>query len=220
MEKTSVVSRVYDALDEDVYLRKSIELGIANLSALSSKIRKDCVPDSTKEAVRAAVRRYVAESDLEDSDKELEKLLRNTEFSLKSNISVIQAFKERSVLSKLQAAFKRMGDEMNIISSSQAITIITGDQNVREIIATIGRNNIIELRKNLHAIYLNSGKNIKSVPGFVAYITGLLLRKKINLIEFYSCYTDTVLIVSREDSLKTYGILDNVICKSNHKKDK
>ena len=213
MADKTVVSRVYDALDEDLYLRSSIRLGVANLSAVSEKIRKEAAPDASVEAVRAAVRRYVSEMGDEETDEGLSRLLSNTGFSLKSNISVIQAYQDRRVMLRLDETLKKMGKEFNIISSGHAITIIAGDDSVQEVIKAIGKEHVIGYRRGLHAIYLNSGKEIKTTKGFVAFVTSLLHRKGINLIEFYSCYTDTVLIVSREDSVKAYELLDHIIGK-------
>jgi hypothetical protein len=213
MAGKSVVSRVYDALDEDIYLRNSIKMGVANLSAISEKIQAEAVPSASKEAVRAAVRRYVSEMEKEESNDALAKLLSNTSFSLKSNISVIQAFQDRRSLASVQDALKAMGLEFNVISSSHAVTLIMGDDNAKEAAKLLGKDHILDHKGGLHAIYLTSGKDIKTVPGFVAYISALFFRKGINIIEFYSCYTDTVLIVSREDSLRAYQLLDKVMGK-------
>jgi hypothetical protein len=215
----TVVSRVYDALDEDIYLRNAIRLGIANLSAVSEKLKEEAVPDASREAVRAAVRRYVSEMTEEDSDGGLAKLLANTEFSLKSNISVVQAYQDRRTMVRLEELLKKMGKEFNIISSGNAITVITSDDGAQEVMRAVGKEGLIGYRRGLHAIYLISGKEIKTTKGFVAFIATLFLRKEINLIEFYSCYTDTVLIVSREDSLKAYELLDRVLGKK-HKEEK
>lgn len=213
MTGRSVVARVYDALDEDIFMRNAMRLGIANLSAISERLKAEAAPDASNEAIRAAVRRYVAELHEERSVDALHKLLSGTEFSLKSNISVIQAFQDRRLFLRLEEAFKSMGREFNLISSSHAITVITSDDNAREIIKLLGKEHIIAHRSGLHAIYLTSNRDIKTTPGFVAFVSGLFLRKGLNILEFYSCYTDTVLIVSRADSLRAYELLDKMLGK-------
>ncbi|MFH1447496.1 MAG: hypothetical protein ABIG39_01420 [Candidatus Micrarchaeota archaeon] len=211
MAEKAVAARVYDVLDEDMYIRKAIQIGIANISAIAEHIRSEHIPDASTEAVRAALRRYASETADDVSGNALGKVLENTEFSLRSNVSVVQVFHERSLFPRLQEALKNVGGNISFVSSSQAVTIITRDESLPGLIKTLGRNNIIECRKGLHAIHLLSGKEIKTTPGFVAFITGLFLRKGINIIEFYSCYKDTVLIVSREDSLRVYSLLDKVL---------
>ncbi|MFH1470856.1 MAG: hypothetical protein ABIF01_03845 [Candidatus Micrarchaeota archaeon] len=213
MSEKTVVAKVYDALDEDLYLRSAIRLGIANLSAVSERLRKEAAPNASVEAVRAAVRRYVSDMGDEETDINLTRLLSNTGFSLRSNISVIQAYQDKRVMMRLDDTLQKIGKEFNIISSGHAITVIAGDESVQEVVKAIGKENLIGYRRGLHAIYLNSGKEIKTTRGFVAFVTSLLHRKGINLIEFYSCYTDTVLIVSREDSLKAYELLDRIVGK-------
>ncbi len=212
MEKGSTVSKVYEALDGDVYARNAIALGLANLSAVSEMVRKEHVPGASREAVRAAVRRYVSQMEGEGHHGEgLERLLAGTEFSIRSNVSVIQAYQDRRVRKSLRDTFEDMGLEFNIISSGHAVTIITGGEKAKGTIRLLGKENVISHREGLHAVYLNSGKGIKTTPGFVAFISSLFLRKDINIIEFYSCYTDTVLIVSKEDSLRAYELLGKVL---------
>jgi hypothetical protein len=211
--RKSVVARVYDVLDEDVYLRRAIELGVANLSAVAKRIHGDVAPEASSEAVRAAVRRYVSDLEAQESANGLEEVLAGTGFSLRSNISVIQAYQDRRLLVRLQETFRTVGREFNIVSSSNAITVITSDENAGGVVKLIGKENLITQGRGLHAIYLTSGGEIKSTPGFVSFISSLFLRKGINIIEFYSCYTDTVLIVSRADSLKAYELLDRTLGK-------
>jgi hypothetical protein len=215
LEKKPVVAGVYDALDSDVYTRNAIMLGIANLSAVSEMIRKEHAPNASLEAVRAAVRRYVSQMEEEGHHGEgLHRVLSGTEFSIKSNVSVIQAYPDRRVRRALRDTFEDMGLEFNIISSGHAVTIITGGAKAKETIRMLGKENIISHKEGLHAVYLSSGKGIKTTPGFVAFISSLFLGKGINIVEFYSCYTDTVLIVSKEDSVRAYELLGKVLGKT------
>jgi len=61
------------------------------------------------------------------------------------------------------------------------------------------------------AIVIISPKQIIDVPGVIAYITDLLSSNGVNITQIISCYTDTLLIVDREDALKAYQILENKI---------
>jgi hypothetical protein len=46
-------------------------------------------------------------------------------------------------------------------------------------------------------------------PGFVAFITGLLSSREINIVEFISCSTNTVIILDAGDALNAFSLLEN-----------
>ena len=75
----------------------------------------------------------------------------------------------------------------------------------------MGENNVVLEIEDQSAIVIISPKQIIDVPGVIAYITDLLSSNGVNITQIISCYTDTLLIVDREDALKAYQILENKI---------
>lgn len=51
----------------------------------------------------------------------------------------------------------------------------------------------------LAAITLQSPEQLEEVPGIVAHLTRLLANRGINIVEMASCYTDTVLVIEKQD---------------------
>ncbi len=47
--------------------------------------------------------------------------------------------------------------------------------------------------------------------GVVAFLTTLLAEQNVNIIEFISCWTETIIVVEKKDSLKTYEALTNIV---------
>lgn len=39
----------------------------------------------------------------------------------------------------------------------------------------------------------------------------MLARNGINILEYYSCYTDTVFVLAKKDALKAYSLFDRVL---------
>jgi aspartokinase len=66
---------------------------------------------------------------------------------------------------------------------------------------------VIATHENASAIIIHSGEKLEALPGFVAFVASLLAEQNINIIEFVSCYTETLLIVSRSDALKSHELL-------------
>jgi hypothetical protein len=72
-------------------------------------------------------------------------------------------------------------------------------------------HNIEKICENCTAIIITSPKNLEVTPGVVAFLTALLSGQNINMIEFISCYTETIIVVERVDAMKSYEILSEVV---------
>jgi len=70
---------------------------------------------------------------------------------------------------------------------------------------------ILQKHENCVVIVIHSPVELEVTPGVVAFLTSLLAEQNINIIEFISCWTDTIIVVDKKDSLKTYEVLSNVI---------
>ena len=63
------------------------------------------------------------------------------------------------------------------------------------------------LSRDLNAVFISSVNNIGEIPGFIAFLTNILASEDINIKEFISCHTDTVIILTQEDAIKAFTIL-------------
>ena len=61
-------------------------------------------------------------------------------------------------------------------------------------------------------IVIHSPEELEATPGVIAFLTTLLSEQNVNVIEFISCWTETIIVVEKKDSLKTYEALSNVVC--------
>ena len=56
-----------------------------------------------------------------------------------------------------------------------------------------------------------SAPSNEATPGVVAFLATLLAEQNVNIVEFISCWTETIMVVEKKDSLKTYEILSNMV---------
>jgi hypothetical protein len=61
---------------------------------------------------------------------------------------------------------------------------------------------------------LTSPPEIEYIPGVVAYMLDRLSEHGVNFTDLYSCYTDTNLVVERQDALKAFELLEQMCKKS------
>jgi aspartokinase len=73
------------------------------------------------------------------------------------------------------------------------------------------RINALVKHDNCTMIVIHSPEELEATPGVVAFLATLLAEQNVNIIEFISCWTETIIVVEKKDSLKTYEILSNMV---------
>ena len=205
----SIAKQVSKLLDADPYIKQSLKLGVANYSAIAKKLKKEHLHKASLEAVKAAVRRYSLGEDSFDYVKDLKELLSRTKIALKSDMCVLTLFPDTKL--DLDRITKKIGKDFSIVRSTNAITVMLDQEQQENALKLIGRQNVVKSTRNHYALTLQSPKGIEATPGFVAFFSEVLARNGINILEYYSCYTDTVFILARKDALKAYSLFDRVL---------
>jgi hypothetical protein len=67
----------------------------------------------------------------------------------------------------------------------------------------------VQVMSNLVALVLLSPDRVETTPGFVAFITQLMGGHDINIIEFISCFTNTIIVLETRNALKAFSLLQN-----------
>ena len=215
--KHSVAKEVFEKLDRDPYAKQAIKLGIANYSSIARRLK---IKGATFHAVKAAVRRYAEQMKYFRYEEELKQIFSKTKITLRSNIAVLflVSYDPLVILQKIPKDIGDMREAFSFISSPNGITIILDQNRLRIMKKKLKRYLIAEL-ENMYEIILTSPfEKIDKTPGFVAFITELLAREGINIREYYSCYTDTVLVLDKKDAIRAYELLDRVM--ANNKEER
>ncbi|MEM4489420.1 MAG: ACT domain-containing protein, partial [Desulfurococcaceae archaeon] len=94
-----------------------------------------------------------------------------------------------------------------VMQSGLAATIVLDENSAEEFLSLTGEEGIIEIQRDQAAIVVVSPVDIMWVPGVIAYITSVLAQNDINIVHVESCYTDTVIVISKKDLLRAFNIL-------------
>jgi aspartokinase len=65
----------------------------------------------------------------------------------------------------------------------------------------------VQVTRNLVALILISPPRVETTPGFVAFVSQLLASRNINIVEFISCSTNTVIVLDSKDALEAFSLL-------------
>ena len=189
----SIAQQVRDTIQMRPSLLDALNMKIVNYSALARVLQEE-IGEGSLEAVKAAVIRVADE------------------------ISLDRSLREEAVQSILKDTKVRLQDKIGVVISSirldipHIVTAHLTDQYVYIVDQTIMKNKLPEnaqFQKNLVALILLSPPLVEVTPGFVAFITQLLASRNINIVEFISCSTNTIIILDSSQALQAFSLLQN-----------
>jgi hypothetical protein len=196
MENTSNLVWLY--VKRRPYLKEVIREGVVNYSALSRKISIEAFGDLKKEnAVKMALIRLTRKMDDLESDIEVKilRLLKSSSMLIKSKVAVVISTRQLEGVKPLSFA-----------KSGKHITYIFEQRELEALEKKPGK-----IEENLNLITIESPEELEEVPGVISYILGALASEGINVVEFISCYTDTLLVVKQADTERAYSILSKIM---------
>lgn len=188
----TVAQKVRNYLKNRPYVLEALEKGIVNLSELSRQIQNELKIKNIV-AIKAALRRFAEELQKHKHKREEKvlKILRESTITLHDGNSVVVTSKPLETEDKIK------------VNLGGKFVYLTNKNNLGKI------NGVLQKHEDCVMIVIHSPAELESTPGVVAFLTSLLAEQNINIIEFISCWTDTIIVVERKDSLKTYEILSN-----------
>jgi len=190
----TIAQNVRSHLRNKPYLLEALEKGIVNLSELSRQIQEELKIDNTS-AVKAALRRFSEELQ-KNKQKREEKVLQVLK---RSGIAV---YDRKSVMITTKEINTKTGMKVDLLGKIVYL-LDRGD--------LPGRINALVKHDNCTMIVMHSPEELEATPGVVAFLTTLLAEQNVNIIEFISCWTETIIVVEKKDSLKAYEVLSNLV---------
>src|SRR3989304_7935395 len=176
------------------YLLEALEKGIVNLSELSRQIQEELNTDNTS-AVKAALRRFSEELQKHKQKRE-EKVLQVLK---RSGIAV---YDRKSVMITSKEINTKTGMKVDLLDK---YVYLLDRSDLPERITTLVKHD------NCTMIVVHSPEELEATPGVVAFLTTLLAEQNVNIVEFISCWTETIIVVEKKDSLKAYEVLSNLV---------
>jgi len=189
----SVAQLVRDTIQMRPSLLDALKMQIVNYSALARMLQTE-IGEGSLEAVKAAIIRVSSELEAESR------------------------LQEERVRDILKESVVRLQDKIAVIISTEMleipylVTAYLTDSYVYVVDQTRLKTEIPEQAQatsNLVALILISPQRVETTPGFVAFISNLLASREINIVEFISCSTNTVIVLDAADALNAFSLLQN-----------
>jgi len=192
--KMTVAQNVRNHLRNKPYLLEALEKGIVNLSELSRQIQKDLKINDTS-AIKAALRRYSEELQKHKQKRE-EKVL---QLLKRSGIAI---YDRKSVIITAKELNSKTGMKVDLLDK---FVYLLDRSDLPERVSALIKH------ENCTMIVVHSPEELEATPGVVAFLATLLAEQNINIVEFISCWTETIMVVDKKDSLKAYEVLSNLV---------
>ncbi len=190
----SIAQSVRNYLRNKPYLLEALEKGIVNLSELARQIQKE-LKTNDPSAIKAALRRYSQELQKHKQKRE-EKVLHLLK---RSSIAV---YDRKSVIITGKEVNSKTGMKVDLLDK---FVYLLDRSDLPE------RINALMKHDNCTMIVVHSPEELEATPGVVAFIATLLAEQSVNIVEFISCWTETIIVIEKKDSLKVYETLSNLV---------
>ncbi|MCL2133938.1 MAG: ACT domain-containing protein [Candidatus Bathyarchaeota archaeon] len=190
----TIAQNVRDYLRNKPYLLEALEKNIVNLSELARQIQIELKTDNTT-AIKAALRRFSEELQKRKQKRE-EKvlaLLKRSNITIYDHKSIVITSKEIQIKNGMKVDLP--GKYVYLLDKTDLPEQI---------------NTLIK-HENCTMLVIHSPEELEATLGVVAFLTTLLAEQNVNMIEFISCWTETIIVVEKKDSLKTYKVLSNIV---------
>jgi aspartokinase len=190
----TIANNVRSYLRNKPYLLEALEKGIVNLSELSRQIQQEMKTGNTS-AVKAALRRFAEEAQRHKQKREEKvlQILKRSGMAVYDRKSVMITNKEIDAKNALKVDL--LGKHVYLLDRSD----------LPERISTLVKH------EDCTMIVVHSPEELENTPGVVAFLATLLAEQNVNIIEFISCWTETIMVVEKKDSLKAYEVLSNMV---------
>ncbi len=193
MATTANLVRLY--LKRRPQLLSVVTNSLCNYSALARRLQKDIFPSKKSEftAIKAALLRLAKEEQAKEKswEKDVEKILKTSSVEVRSNVSVVSS--KGGIGIPVIATSNSKAGVMSVVDSSYSKQL---------------KKKGFKVIDELSLIILCSPPHLQQdTPGFMVTILDAIAAEGINVLEFISCHTDTLLVVKNADAVRIYEIL-------------
>jgi len=208
MPTTTELTEKY--IREHTSIKECLKKGLINYSSLSRLIFHDLElsKKTSKEAILIAARRFKEKVKNTGYEKEIHRILQESNIEIKNNIIVftIEKMIYPDALIDIEKSIKKKQELFFSIEGTKTITLIVQKSNQKKIQSRF-KKFIVSTANTLSLITINSS-GIGKTPGVVNYISGLFYENDINIVEFMSCYDDTLVVIDSNNLEKAMRFLN------------
>ncbi len=203
-------------IDSDPCMQEALAARVVSYSELARRIHpmveRLVGEEVSVNSIKIALTRYTPPQARERAPRRrVLDLLARSSLELRSSVAVVTAYRD-----KFRAAMEAiLGIEAKarlllVLQSINTFTMIIDEEHLDKILEVLG-DSVVEEYRNQAAVIIVSPEDLVKTPGFVAHVTSLIASEGINITQIESSYTDTILVLDKDDAIRAFDILNKSI---------
>jgi len=214
---TSITKQVWEILDNDITIKKDLERGIINVSALSQYILDTYQIQGSLDSVISAIRRYKSDETIQDDYVKITKTLQDAVISTKTNISLI-------TLKNVTNTYKYIGtimshedflrnDVFRLIKTRFDVQIVVDRDSLTKAKSFFPESAVEDIRKGLVELSIQLTQKGWDTKGVLSRITNELATQGINIVMIFSVFPTISIFLDEKDLVKAHEALIRISSK-------
>jgi hypothetical protein len=202
-EEKSATELTQEYIKEHPYIKNCLKKILINYSSLARFIGKELGIEkkTSKEAILIAARRFSENLKKEISNEnKIKEIFSKSEIEIKNKMTVFIAEKslDFDTLDFIQKTVRKESGTFYLLEGSDSYIIITQEK-YSSLIKEKLKSKIIKKNEDLSLINFKSPKEIEETSGVISYLASLFSENNTNIIELFSCWTDTLFVIQTKD---------------------
>jgi aspartokinase len=207
----SITRQVWEILDNDITIKKDLERGIINVSALAQYILDTYKIEGSLDSVISSIRRYRSDTGVQDDFAKIAKSLREAILSTKTNITLL-------TLRNSSSSYKYIGqllsqedfhknDVFRMIKTRHEVQVIVDRDSMEKVKNYFPEGLVEDTRSRLAEISIQLTKEGWETSGVLSRITNELATQGINIVAVFSVYPSITIFMEESTILKAHDAL-------------
>jgi hypothetical protein len=209
----SVPEAVREILVRDYPVYQCLKMKLVNFHALAEQIQTEVKERSGTEAsintLVVAIKRF--SDTLPDGKIGASRVLKDARISLSSGILDVTIRTSRSqfpaIVKELADAATGLSEFPNIFPLSNSIKMVLHGDDYAIVQGKLEHFGQVTKQSNVARLTLNLSPNAEMTPGISSYITELLFRNGVNILDAFLGYGDIIMVVDDRDGPIAYDVL-------------
>ena len=213
----SVTRAVKEEVDSDLSIQDAMARGYVNLSALARALVPKVAARTGKKA------KLVSEVGVATALKRLRrsysvpspgvgKVIAESVVNVRTHVSRLSVERTRRTLQTVTALLSGNQEDFIQVSESQSYITLIFDQKLHSRVRrSLAAAEVLDEGEGEAAITVHSPEAIVTTPGCISAFYNQLFRRRINVEDTVSCYTDTIMLVEMKDASRAFEALTELV---------
>jgi aspartokinase len=205
---TSITKQVWEILDNDITIKKDLERGIINVSALAQYILETYAIKGSLDSVISAIRRYKADETIQDDYAKIAQALNEAVISTKTNISGITLRNTSNVYKYVGQLMSHedflKNDVFRLIKTRHEVQIVVDRDSFAKAKAFFPESAVEETRKGIVELSIQLTPQGWDTKGVLSRIANELATQGINIVMIFSVYPSISIFLDEKDLVRAH----------------